>query len=78
MTDADIYREVDEYFKNLNERNAEHKFHFGDCCYLGTVGERVMKYREIELRKKKEKNKEKNKEKVNVEHNFHLARELND
>jgi hypothetical protein len=48
MSNEDYHRQVNEYFNNLRSCDIKHKHHEGECCYVGSVGERWAKYQEIE------------------------------
>jgi hypothetical protein len=48
MSNQDYHRQVNEYFNNLRSCDVKHKHHEGECCYVGSVGERWAKYQEIE------------------------------
>ena len=41
------YKQVNEYFNNLRQCDIKHKHESDDCCYIGTVEERLQKYNEL-------------------------------
>lgn len=54
-TDAErkeYFKEMNEFFNNLKKCDQPH-VHGGSCCYLGTIDERLAKYKEIRERKKR-------------------------
>ena len=57
-TDSEYMREMNEYFNKLGKCSLNFKHHKGECCYVGTVGERYAKFKEIKEKGDLEKRKE--------------------